>query len=270
MFRNLIKVLSILLTLALPVNALAADKVVLKEGNFVTLRGEVSTESVSKVISEVLSSKSNEVILFISSPGGSILDGLQMIQALRDSGKKLKCVATTAASMAFIILQACDERLVSDSALLMQHVASYGIQGDAPNNMSLVKFLNRMIKRIDEWQAKRLGLTYQEFKRKTRSDWWMLGQEAVDNKAADSVVAVTCDRDLAAKRIKEDVDMLFFQLEVTWSACPLVEAPLEVKVKEKSEGVDADQLKKEYDKATKRLYYRRELEKQLFDNYSEG
>lgn len=265
MSGNSFKLISAMIcSLFLTSNAFARDTLVLKEGSFVALRGEVSSESVAKVAAEVLSSKNDEVTLFISSPGGSILDGLQLMQILKDSGKKTTCIAATAASMAFIIFQACDVRLVLDNSVLMQHVATYGVQGQAPNNVSMMNFISRLITKIDEDQAKKLGLTLAEFRAKTRDDWWLFGSEIVENKAADETASVTCSRELAAKKVKEIVDLLFFKFEVTYSGCPLIEGPLAVKAVEKVRiGIRNERAEQEYDEFMESVFYRRTLERKM-------
>jgi hypothetical protein len=146
------------------------------------------------------------------------------------SGKTINCIANTAASMAFVILQACTNRYVLESSILMQHVAFYRIKGDAPNNLSFVKFLEEMLFNVDKFQAKRLGISVKEFRAKIRDDWWFLGVSAIREKAADKMVSVICSLDLANKTYTETIRFFNFTFDVTWSSCPLIEEPIEVKI----------------------------------------
>jgi ATP-dependent Clp protease protease subunit len=208
------------------------EQITLSERNVIVLRGEVNDQSVAKVSLDILKHESNEIYLYISSPGGSVFAGMQLINVLKGSGKKVHCIASVAASMAFIILQACDTRYVMESSILMQHVASYSVRGNAPNNVSMVKFLEGMLLDIDRMQAKRLGMEVNEFRKKTRDDWWLFGNNAVREKAADKVAKVMCDKSLSTQTYVEKVRSFIFLYDVTWSKCPLIEDPVEIKVSE--------------------------------------
>lgn len=77
---------------------------------------------------EVMSRSSNEPInIIINSPGGSVPAGLQLVEAVhiaQSRGVKVRCAVTTlAASMAFILLSQCDERMALANSLLLFHPA---------------------------------------------------------------------------------------------------------------------------------------------------
>lgn len=234
----------------------------LKEGEFILLKGKIDDVSTSKAAAEILSSKSDNIIMVISSNGGSILAGMQLIQIMKDSGKNIKCVATTAISMAFVIFQACNERIVVESSILMQHVASMKTGGDFPNVLSLITFLKNMINKMEVLQADRLGIPVNDFLSKTRNDWWLLGEDAVSEKAADKLVSVTCDSSLASKKIIKKVQFLFASVEVTYSSCPLIESPIEVKIS-KEYDLPTEELQRDIEKFINSLYYRKEIENKL-------
>ena len=208
--------------------ATADQKISLNEDNLVVLRGEVTSESVANVSKQILSSSKDELYLFISSPGGSIMAGQSLMYAISTSGKKINCIVSFGASMAFAIFQSCHKRYVLPHSVLMQHVASYGIQGQDPNNRSQLKLLTEVIDSLDSFQAKRLKMSVADFKSKTRDDWWLYGQSSVENKAADAVVAVSCSKELAQKTYKEKITVFIFAVNVEWSSCPLIESPLKV------------------------------------------
>lgn len=211
------------------------------------LRGEVNGESVAKLQAAILSATEKDLTLVIASPGGSVIDGAELTQTIRDSGKNVRCVATFAASMAFAILQSCQERYVLDNSVIMQHVMSYGLRGQEPNNWSLANLLHRLNKKLDEEQAKRIGLSYEKFREKVRDDWWLLGSEAVDESAADETVTATCTAALTKKRVTEEVQTMFWTFTVEWSGCPLITSPLSVKASELDEfSPDTEEKRREY------------------------
>lgn len=75
---------------------------------------------------EQLSTKSTKPIyIVLNSPGGNVIAGIQVLSAIsaaRTRGATIKCVVPMmAASMAFIILAACDERYAFPNSLLLWH-----------------------------------------------------------------------------------------------------------------------------------------------------
>ena len=201
--------------------------------NTIVLRGEISESSVSKTISALMTHQGPVVNLFLSSPGGSILDGAQLIQAIRSVNKKVVCITDFSASMSFVILQACDERVVLESSILMQHVASFGLRHQPqPNAVAFVDFLTQITTTIDEAQSKRMGLTLERFRQMIRNDYWLFGKDAVNAKAADRVAQTTCSPELTKKDSKETISVYggLVKINVVWSACPLVTAPKAVDV----------------------------------------
>ena len=231
MIKQVLLMLAVLIT---SVNSLAeapstpVKSVVLTTKNVITIKGPISGSTESSFATALFSTDydDDEVVVFLDSPGGSIVAGNGIIASMKASGKKIICVAKFAASMAFVILQSCDKRYVLDSSIIMQHVASYGVNGQAPNNVSMVNFLEKMVETMDRKQAKRIGLEYDEFKARTRNDLWLYGVDAVSFGAADEVVNVTCTSRLVKKRTSITVSSLFGSREFTFSGCPLVGYPL--------------------------------------------
>jgi ATP-dependent Clp protease protease subunit len=195
----------------------------------VVLRGEVDEAFVSKAIREIELSKSDDVVVYINSPGGSVISGMKLVSYIRSTPKKITCVVDVAISMAFVILQACDERVSTSNSIAMQHVTAYGIrQQQAPNAVSFQKFLERMAEKMDKAQAKRIGLSYDAFKKLTRNDWWTIGDDVSEAKVTDRTVSLTCSKKAIEATIEEVIPTPMGNMNVTWSACPLVSTPLKV------------------------------------------
>jgi ATP-dependent Clp protease protease subunit len=215
--------------------------------NSLVLRGEVRSQNMADLTHKVMSGKQDKLYLFIDSPGGSIFAGLKLVDALRATDKRIVCVANTAISMAFVIFQACDERLIMDDAILMQHVASYGLDGQEPNNFTFANFLHRMTQRMNHMQAQRMGMTDEAFYSKIRDDWWMWGDEAVKNKAADQVVDVKCSKELINSYTTETFQVFIFTIKLKFSNCPLIPFPVGVGG-EPEESKKTEQYKAEFQK----------------------
>jgi ATP-dependent protease ClpP protease subunit len=202
----------------------------LDDKNTVTLRGEVTSQSTAKAAAEILEKDSSDVYVIINSPGGSVLAGLQLIDLIKGNHKKVHCIAMFAASMAFDLFEECDDRLILENSLLMQHVPSYGVEGNEPNNWSFAQFMHKLHMDMLEKQSARLHLSKDAFYAKVRDDWWLFGDDATKEKAADRKVEATCEPEMTKRRVKETISVLFFTVNVEWSGCPLIAGPTKVDV----------------------------------------
>ena len=194
----------------------------LNKSNSVSIEGGISGSLASDFIENLLKLEDKKITVYINSPGGSIIAGNEMISAMKSSGKHITCVAKFAASMAFIIFQECDTRLVTRDGILMQHVASYGVRGQAPNNVSFLNFLESMVRDIDVRQAARIGLSYADFKTKTRDDWWLFAGQNLAANTADGFASLTCSSKLIKSKKEIVIRGFFGTLEATKSGCPLL------------------------------------------------
>jgi ATP-dependent protease ClpP protease subunit len=96
-----------------------------------TLRvaGEIGPGALKMVstIEEMSAQSALPINIVINSPGGSVLAGLQIVEAIhiaQQRGVVVRCAVTNlAASMAFIILAECDERYALANSLLLFHPA---------------------------------------------------------------------------------------------------------------------------------------------------
>lgn len=84
---------------------------------------------------ELISSSGNDPItIIISSEGGDVFGGISMIRAIRKAQSQgIKVVGSVygqALSMAFVILQACDERVAGEFDMLMCHGITSSMCGD--------------------------------------------------------------------------------------------------------------------------------------------
>lgn len=224
----------------------ATAVVQLTEDNHIVIRGPI-TGKTSKVINDLAKIKTKELYIFIASNGGSVTNGMQIvqtIQALQKTGTKIICIGNVALSMGFVILQYCDNRYVMPSSILMQHQMSLGIEGSLKNVNSYMDFINTMDIEIEQHQAKRLNLTLEDFKKKVDHDWWMFGSSAVANNAADKLVSVLCD--FKIDNNEETVHTMFGPVKLVFSNCPLARDPLEIKFNDVIPVKIIEDIKKEY------------------------
>lgn len=204
MFRFL--VLLLCLSFIRPAQPSVPDVLVLERGSFVGLTEDVNVESASKFIKAILSVPKEvaQVTVYIDSPGGDILAGLRMVEAARAvkatrPGLRVSCFIQSAASMAFVLVQTvCDERVVGPTSILMMHQAGIGMQGKWGEIQSRSLLIKQIVDWLEQETASRLGLSLRKYRDTVVNDWWLVGQVAVDSKAADRVGLVTCSPELVA------------------------------------------------------------------------
>ena len=147
--------------------AFSTELIELNSRNLITLRGPIKHESVSDFLNKTSKVDSNEIYVYISSPGGSVMEGMKIvdvIKALDQSGKKVNCISDFSASMAFIILQSCPNRYATFSSVLMQHQMSLGLEGNLENVRSYLEFIGNVDEELNKMQAEKIGMNEKEFK----------------------------------------------------------------------------------------------------------
>lgn len=207
------------------------SQVHLTKDNTLLLRGPISDTTASSLTQDLLTVPGKEAYLFIDSPGGSVVAAARIIAAMRSSDKKVTCIAETAISAAFMILQACDVRLITYSGITMQHNASLAVgRKEIPNFKTFVEFIYRMLDITDAIQAKRLGLSVEEFKNKTKDDWWLFSLDAVSNNVVDGMTTVKCSKDAIESTTSVSVQgFLGMVFKFDFSRCPLLSEPIPAK-----------------------------------------
>lgn len=221
---SILKSILTAITVATPTAVAPQPKAITIDADTLVLSGPMTENSVDPLIAKIFGSSRRDMVMYIRSPGGSIDAGNSLIQAMNASGKNFTCVAETAISMAFVTLQlGCQKRVVLDNSTLMQHQASYSLEhAPARNQHNLVEYVEKLINKIEVRQAKRLGLTVEQFKEKTGYDWWLDADDAVKNKAADEVGTAVCSADLASKKHIEERSFFIFTFKGEVSDCPML------------------------------------------------
>lgn len=133
----------------------------------------------------------------IHSEGGSALDGIHLFDqlwaySLRGGGthKVTATVKGYAASMAAILVQAADERIIGPQSWLMIHKVSAGASGKVTEIMNTAKFLEHMCDRIAKVFVDRAGgkIDAETFANKwEHKDWWLSANEALQHGFVDEI-----------------------------------------------------------------------------------
>jgi ATP-dependent Clp protease protease subunit len=121
----------------------------LRKNRIILLQGEIESGTArgfNEDIHMLLTEESEEPVnIIISSPGGDVFAGLSIIRAIRLAQshgiKVIGKVSGHACSMAFFILQCCDERIMGKLDILMAHGLTTGFMGDMKNLDAETKLL---------------------------------------------------------------------------------------------------------------------------------
>jgi len=117
------------------------DKRELRDKGILLLVEEIGETIVREFIRDLsiikLRKNLKEVTIKICCPGGSVEEGMGMIRMIKEIQKmKIKVkgvVYGQAMSMGFLLLQACDERIMGSGDILMAHGVVTHTQGDTKN-----------------------------------------------------------------------------------------------------------------------------------------
>lgn len=136
---------------------------------------------------------SNDPInIYINSPGGSVIDGLSVIDTINLINSPVRTTCTgLAASMAAVLLS-CGEkgsRAVLPHSRVMIHQVSAGMSGDFTDLEIELKQTERCKKDIYKILANNLDKSYEEIEKLCDRNNWFVGEEAVKLGIVDKVLS---------------------------------------------------------------------------------
>lgn len=129
--------------------------------------------------------------MYINSPGGSVIDGLQLIDTMKFINAPISTTCLgMAASMGAVILS-CGEkgrRFVLPHSRVMIHQVSSGMSGTFSDMKIEFEQTERCKKDIYNILAENVSKSYEEIEALCDRNNWFIGQEAVDLGIADEIV----------------------------------------------------------------------------------
>lgn len=217
-----------------PVSIAADQSVKLGKRNTIVFNAVVDDISVAKAQQELINmshslAPSDKIYLVLNTPGGSVDAGNLLIDTARSLPQEVKTITIFAASMGFHIVENLGERLVMPSSTLMSHrVTIGGIGGQVPGEaVTRMNFIIRESREMDAVIAKRVGMDLDAYEDLIRNEYWVKGEDSIQDRMADKIVKVQCGEDMMGSHT-EHMKVLIFDLDVTWSDCPLITAPLAI------------------------------------------
>lgn len=251
--------IGLVLLLSLPREADSKSRkvITLRDTNTVSLNMPIDGSSAKEVqqqlmnLSQALPSY-EPIYLVLNSPGGSIDDGEKIIETAQGLPQMVHTISLFSASMSFIVSQYLDKRYILDTGTMMSHRAyAEGLSGQVPGNLvTRTLGLLASLDQVDEYVAKRAGMTKDAYQDLIRDELWMRGKKAVDLKLADEVTAVRCTKSLNGPGDARILRLFLFDVKVVFHKCPLITEPLSVEIA----GAPSEQVKRQihellYDKS---------------------
>lgn len=130
----------------------------------IDLSGDIDKETATEVIKNIRLLDhvgSNDITILINSGGGDVAQGMAIYDAIKECDSKvITHVVGPTASMASIIFQAGDERIISSNATLMIHIGSDEYDEDHALNIERWIKENKRIGKIAD------NILYQKIKQK--------------------------------------------------------------------------------------------------------
>lgn len=166
------------------------------EHNIYPFHGSVNGSRVRKAIKRLgmwsrREPKSDITVIF-NSPGGEVIPGLALYDFMRELSDKGHTIETVtigyAASMAGVLLQAGDHRVIGPNAFMLIHEVKAGAIGSYGELKDRMEFLDMAQGRLLKILAHKSKLDAEEIRdRWERKDWWLDAEEVVELGFADEI-----------------------------------------------------------------------------------
>ena len=159
--------------------------------------------------------KDKPIYLLLDSPGGEVVEGARIIDAMLASKRPIYTVAIgEAASMAAIIHSYGVKRYMSPSAILMYHLISVNYSGDVVRIKSRLIMAQSLSDRFVKHICKNSSVKEKELNFKMMQEWWVNSEEAKErNLITDTIISTAFF--MTKEEVKPPVTPLFPWLPLT-------------------------------------------------------
>lgn len=165
----------------------------LLEERIILLSGEITQESATLLISEILylSAKDdkNPITIYIHSPGGSVHAGLAIYDIMRKVNNKIITIGMgLCASMAAFLLAAGDRRYALENTEIMIHQPLGGSEGQVSDMEITIRRLVYLKEKLNQILAKHAKKPFDQIAIDTDRDHFLSAEEAKEYGLIDDVL----------------------------------------------------------------------------------
>ena len=204
-----------------------ANTIILDNSNYIDIKGEINPKSSSDFIMEINRIHSNQIVIYIQSPGGYVESGKEIINEINiqlQNGKDISCIAERAYSMAFIIFQSCPVRYITNNTVLMQHpIYISQLSGNLKTVENILKMIDKDNEDLLEIQCNKIKIDKKEFEILVSNELWLMGNDNINMNTADEIISVSCSKELYNIETQEIIFNPFIgEIITTKIKCPLI------------------------------------------------
>lgn len=166
----------------------------LLKDRIIVLNGEIDDNTANIVVAELLyldSLNSDDISLYINSPGGSITAGMAIYDTMNFIKSKVSTICVgMAASMAAFLLVAGEKgkRYILPNAEVMIHQPLGGVQGQATEIKIAAERILKLKKKLNMILSKRTGKSIETINNDTERDYFMDSDEALNYGIVDKIL----------------------------------------------------------------------------------
>jgi len=178
---------------AIKVKATTLKELNLDDSRQVYVYGVIDETTAPTVAQQILElgKDPSPINILINSPGGSVLDGAEIISAMQAAKGPVNTVCVQiCASMAAMIHSYGTKRLMIDRSLVMFHPATGGVEGEVDKMYSRLGSLKDYIGDMELNAANRAGMDYHDYKAHSGIEMWLSARDAIKGGFADEIVFV--------------------------------------------------------------------------------
>lgn len=140
--------------------------------------------------------KRTPIILYVSSNGGEVDSGFELIDVIMSSKTPVFTVNLGYQySMGFLIGLAGTKRFAMRNAKFLMHDGSNFVYNSGAKAQDQMEFQRRVEDRIKQYILSRSKITSKEYDSKLRVEWYLFADEAKDKGFCDYIIGDDCDID---------------------------------------------------------------------------
>jgi len=223
----------LVILLLLPTLAFAEKIVELNENNTMNFNqafdGAFVAQKQIEAIKLCALNPKSDIYIVAYTPGGSISAGQLFFDTLKALPCNFHTITIFSASMGYQMTQNLGKRYILPSGTLMSHRASIsGLSGELGGELEqIMKNLTDSVTELEVVASNRVGISLESYRDAIRDELWLTAKEAVKLNHADEIILATCHESLMGTHITT-VRTFFGNLDVEFSNCPIITAPLRV------------------------------------------
>lgn len=166
-----------------------------------------------KMENELNLANGDDVVFLINSGGGSVFDGYDIFNAIKDyKGKTTAKIVGLAASAASFIAMAANKVQACALSQMMIHRAANENQGNAPSHHANGDFLEGVDSTIVKAYTMRNGKTDEEMIELMDKTTWLTPTQALENGIVDEIVNDTVEKPLIINALEDSKQMIMSKI----------------------------------------------------------